>query len=396
MSDTESENPNGNGNGNGNGKQKHGTAPASGGKGKKIALGVIGVLVLCALVAVGALALAGGGDNEEAAPETTTTTTTTTIVLAPLTGLEVDEELAERASIAVKLDNHPSARPQANLNEADVIYEEVVEGGLTRFMAIYQSSDASLLGPIRSTRAVDGKIVWPLGGYFSYSGGTEPNVELLREAPIVDIGACCLPDAYYRRRGRSAPHNLYSSTHALRDGAVAAGMDADVVEPPQALFSYLGEDDEFSGAGIIAVTGLDVVISEAAEVGWDYDSTTKTWQRTQNGERFISEDSPASTSGTSDTTEPAETSEVPLAVDNVVIQYVTYGGGGGDAEATGTGKVVVLVNGQMVEGTWTRSSVERPAEFKDSAGKLIKLKPGRTFVVLASTESATTTRATTL
>ena len=81
-------------------------------------------------------------------------------------------------------------RPQAGLDRADVIYEELVEGGVTRFMALYSTNDAPRVGPVRSVRTVDHKIMQPLGGLFAYSGGVPPVVDELRETPgVTDVGA---------------------------------------------------------------------------------------------------------------------------------------------------------------------------------------------------------------
>src|SRR5680860_1000202 len=110
------------------------------------------------------------------APTTTTpTSTTTTTTLAPgigptINGLNAERDLYERRVVAVKIDNHPAARPQSGLQEADAVYEVLVEGGLTRFIAMFHQSDSEYVGPNRSGRPTDSGLMAPLGGPFQISG----------------------------------------------------------------------------------------------------------------------------------------------------------------------------------------------------------------------------------
>ena len=96
---------------------------------------------------------------------------------APLTGLpDPSGDSLKRPAASLKVENTPDARPQGGLDQADVVYEEVVEGGITRLVAIFNSHVPDVIGPVRSVRAMDPDIVWPLGGLFAFSGGTEDNV----------------------------------------------------------------------------------------------------------------------------------------------------------------------------------------------------------------------------
>ena len=119
---------------------------------------IVGAVV--ALVIAGVVVVAAGGDDEAVTTTTTTTTTrpTTTTTTAPqisaLTGLPADEEIRARPVVAVKIDNADGkSTPQIGINEADVVYEIQVEGQVTRFLALYQSTDAAPIGPVRSARS---------------------------------------------------------------------------------------------------------------------------------------------------------------------------------------------------------------------------------------------------
>jgi len=154
-------------------------------------------------------------------------TTTTHAPVAPLMGLPLtDPARLARPALVVKIENAPASRPQSGLDGADVVYEEIVEGGITRFLAVFHSTDAGVVGPVRSLRPSDPDIISPFGGLFAYSGGIPNFIDVLRRTPgVTDVGVDLLdegPDKpYSRRSGRSAPNNLYTSTAKLY--AIAPG-----------------------------------------------------------------------------------------------------------------------------------------------------------------------------
>ena len=185
--------------------------------------------------------------------------------------------MAERPAVTVKIDNDAAAPPQSGLDQADVVYEEVVEGGITRYLAIFQSQDADPVGPVRSVRETDADIVRPIGGLFAYSGGIPPFVSLIDSAGITDVGADDDGGAYYRSNERNAPDNLYTSTTVLRQRTPAGAG------PPPPLFDYVGTHETFSEPGEKAVSQVTVTMSGATVATWSYDATAKQWDRSTNG-----------------------------------------------------------------------------------------------------------------
>ena len=338
-------------------------------------------LALALVLAAGACSRGGGGG--EAAPETVPTTAATTTTTAPpvfpLTGLPAnDPARLQRPALTVKIENHPSARPQAGLDLADVVYEEVVEGGQTRFLAVFHSADADPVGPVRSVRPTDPDILTPLRGLFAYSGGTRKFIEQLRRAPVTDVGVDTVPGAYHRRRGKAAPHNLYSSTPALYARAPASSP------PPPKLFPFLAPGQPFTGAGAAPLAHLDVAPGRRTTAGYDWDGATGSWKRSTDG-----------------TPHKAE-SGAQVAVANVIVQFVNYVASPGDvdpvgapvtvAQLTGTGDAWVLAGGMVVKGRWSRQAPDAVTTFTDSAGAPLSLVPGRTWVELAQIGAPTTTR----
>src|SRR5262245_9182268 len=146
------------------------------------------------------------------APPTTVATTTAPPPppVFPLTGLPTSAGPAVRPALSVKVDNVTGAFPQAGLNDADIVTEELVEGGQTRLFVTYQSRDADRVGPIRSARPVDADLLSQLGGgVFAYSGAAPGEI-----APVEDHSGATLLSmdggvgAFYRDRSRPAPHNV--------------------------------------------------------------------------------------------------------------------------------------------------------------------------------------------
>ena len=153
----------------------------------------------CAVIAAGAivaLLLAGcvpqvesvvpSATPSSAAPTPTLTPTPVPVYLAPLTGVEIGEGELTGPSIGAKIDNHPAARPQVALESADIVFEELVEGGLTRYLAVWHSKIPEELGPVRSVRPMDPDIVTSFGGIIAYSGGQERFVDMMEATGLLN------------------------------------------------------------------------------------------------------------------------------------------------------------------------------------------------------------------
>src|SRR5689334_17458778 len=194
----------------------------------RIALVVAGAVVLTTA------ACGGGGvkEPEKAASVSPTSTAVSEGTVkgdgppAVLTGLpDGSGASATRPSIAVKVDNAPEARPQSGLDVADVVYEEVVEGGVTRFIAIFQSTapgGSGLAGPVRSVRPMDPNVLAAYKGMIAYSGGIPAFRNLLHKAPVQDVDVDIATDAYTWDNSRAAPHNEYVSPAKLWPKATRA------------------------------------------------------------------------------------------------------------------------------------------------------------------------------
>jgi hypothetical protein len=343
----------------------------------RLAAGGAVVLVLLPLVVF--VATRGGGASPEPTTTTTVPTTTTTVPttttttapppVAPLTGIPGD---FRRPTLIVKIDNVSAARPQSGLRQADIVIEEPVEGNLTRLAAVFQSTDASVVGPVRSVRTSDLEII-PMFGrpLFAASGGNAGVVPQLHEANVVDIGNNVSGQGFRRDPGRPAPHNLYSSTPELYRKA------PETPPPPRALFYYLRRGER-PGPGARPVHGVALRFGGSEISRFTWDPAGHVWRRSQNGTPHMA----------------AEGAQI--APRNVVVAEIDYDRSGQrgrsvpHAIVTGSGPAVVLTQGQAITGTWVRPTLAHRLKFFAADGRTeIKLTPGQTFIELPSRGGAT-------
>ncbi|MGP0031973.1 MAG: DUF3048 domain-containing protein [Acidimicrobiales bacterium] len=320
--------------------------------------------------------------HRSAAPPSTTpssTTTTTASAICPLTGEPVPDHGAvpQRPALGVKVDNYPAARPQSGLDKADIVFEEPVEGGITRYVAVFQCQNAALVGPVRSARNIDIGILGQLGNPLEvHVGGIDPVIANLNASPIVNVDLGSYGSIITNPPGRVAPYDTYSST------AQMWGTHPTMTTPPQPLFTY--SKDPPAGT---PVSTIHIDFSQTSNVTWRYDPATKEFQR------FYNADVP-----------DLLAEGVQNAAANVVVQYVqiSYGPwlenseGGLEVQADlypdASGPALVFRNGVEIGATWHRSTLASPTQFTTPAGALIPLQPGQTWVELVpNTITATTT-----
>ncbi|MDQ2648293.1 MAG: DUF3048 domain-containing protein [Actinomycetota bacterium] len=323
----------------------------------------------------------GGGDDSDAERPSTTeeaTTTTTAPPVAPLTGLAVTDQAAlGRPALVVKYDNvEPKARPQAGINQADVVYEERVEGSVTRLLAIFHSGDVAPAGPVRSARSSDLGIMGPLHRpFFAWSGANATFAAAVRNANLVDVGVDRQAGYYERDRGRPAPSNLM-----LKSTADIRALPADGSSAPPALFTYRTEGqvpahlEQARGANVSFGTSAG-----SAPVDWTWNG--QGWDRTQKGTAHV------------------DSAGARVAPENVVIMFVPYVSSGvndqfgnpiPEAQLIGEGDVWVLTAGGVVKGRWHKPTLESVTTYLDVDGAPIPLTPGRTWVQLPQPGGATT------
>ncbi len=285
----------------------------------------------------------------------------------PLTGVAT-RAVADRPALAVKIDNVDGARPQGAIDRADLIYEEKVEGSLTRLIAVFHADVPSAVGPVRSVRTTDIDILSQLDTPLLAASGANPGVlAVVAGADLVNVNALEAGGAYYRVSSKRAPHNLFARTADL----YVAGGDRGG-RPPQ-LFTYRQRGQ--SPANSTATNGVDVDFG-STEVSFRWSASAKGWVRSQNGSAHV------------------VIGGARLAPENVVVLEVPYGTSSIDAESpeaetVGLGRAWVFTAGRQVTGVWSRGAADEPITILDTDGDPIGLTPGQTFIELAPPGSVT-------
>jgi hypothetical protein len=278
-------------------------------------------------------------------------------------------------ALVVKIDNVGAARPQMGLNEADVVYEERVEGAVTRFMAVFHSSRAIPVGPVRSARTSDIGLYMPLGRpLFAWSGANAIFAERIRRTPIVDIGYETVSDLYYREGSRSAPHNL------MLNGTTAVWSRAwrGATPPASPLFAYRARGEAPAGT---PMRGIRIVFATGAgSAPVEYRWNGRGWARFQNG------------------TPHRDALGRHLAPENVIVSLTPYASSGvndqfgvpiREAQLVGQGDAYVLTAGRAIRVRWVKRALNAPTQYLDATGRHVKLTPGRTWVALSEPGTAT-------
>ncbi len=325
---------------------------------------MVGAAVLVAAIVATTIALASGGSGKKAKKGAGATTTTTarpkTPRVAPLTGLPDPSGASfKRPAVTVKI-NNTSAAKQSGVDQADVVYEEVVEGGITRLAAIFNSHAPDRVGPVRSVRKTDPEIVWPIRGIFAYSGGAQYAIDSIDQAPVKQLdetraGSMMFrdpPDPSY------APFNLWAHVDQMFG---AGGKPI----PPPPLFTYRKAGTRVGGT---PVASFDVGFANGYATSWQWDAKSGTWLRSKFGEPDV------------------DAQNVRIAPKNVVVMMVQYQGGAGvegaEATLTGSGDAMVFTAGKEIKAKWTRPNLDTPAKLTNLAGATIALTPGQTWVEL--------------
>jgi Protein of unknown function (DUF3048) N-terminal domain/Protein of unknown function (DUF3048) C-terminal domain len=328
-----------------------------------------------ATAAVVVLAGCGGGGGSTGAsrgpsPTPTGTAATKTIKAVPtcpLTGTKKRKgQDTKRAALAVKIDNVAPAMPQAGVNSADVVFEELVEGGLTRLMAIFQCNSAAAIGPIRSARTSDADVLALLhGSVFGFSGANPKALpEIDAHGDTVQISQDVEGGDFHRDDSRPAPHNVFASSNELIKAGLAKRKH---LHAPKPMFSFGPLGRGAKNAHTFSLKWPDSTAS------WTFSGGH--WLRTQGG-------SPDRGAGGQQ-----------LSAANVVVMSVTIGSTGlhdvlGNSSpldiTVGSHPVWVFRNGKVIKGTWHRRKVTSRITLKRGKNR-IALAPGRTWVELLPT-----------
>jgi hypothetical protein len=270
------------------------------------------------------------------------------------------------------MDNESGARPQYGLSTADVVYEEPVEGGITRFIVIYQCNNAARIEPIRSGRIIDPEILSQFGAHplLAHAGGIAPAIAAINASSLIDVGVDRAPvTAYWRDPSRYGPHNLATSSATLY--AVGSSEHAPQTAPPP-VFTFGALTAGAAPAASLHIAYLD------SDLIWAWQAKLGAWVRS-----YVN-------TGPATMAEGGQISAANVVVMRVVMYPSPYiedptGSHENLLVLTGSGPAQVYRNGAVVSGTWVRPTLSQTTEFLDANHQVIPLSPGPTWVELVPT-----------
>jgi Protein of unknown function (DUF3048) N-terminal domain/Protein of unknown function (DUF3048) C-terminal domain len=292
------------------------------------------------------------GEHKQRAPEPTC-----------IDGTKASESKIHRPAVALKIENSSEARPQSGLESADVVYEEIVEGGITRFMAIYHCGEAHTAGPVRSARFDDAKIASPFTRLLAYSGANGIVERELGKQKIVSLTELNGGSAFFRvPPGTTDIHSLFADTEKIRHQAPKK-----LEEPKQGIFEFGAVNDAAKKARRVS---LHFNASNTIEYRW----SGGTWKRSEAGQPFMS--------NTGGQIEVANLVVQQVEVNNSATIVDPIGNPSPDIALKGKGKAVLFRDGRVVKGTWVIKKEGDAATFETKSGKPFVFTPGPIWIEL--------------
>ncbi|MCH1624671.1 DUF3048 domain-containing protein [Fredinandcohnia quinoae] len=285
----------------------------------------------------------------------------------PLTGIGTDEQVMDRP-VAVMINNHPKARPQSGLHMADIVYEVLAEGDLTRFLAIYQSEKPEIIGPVRSSRDYFIELSSGFDALYIAHGWSPEAKEILQSGAVDNLNGMEYDGSlFWRADFRVAPHNSYISYENIIKGAEKEGYHM-IKEAPS--FKFLSEDET---KGIEGTTAEHVRISYSSRDSfaavYDFNQEVGKYERYSGGEQTVDRET-----------------NTPILIDNVLIVEMNHhfidDYGRREVELTSGGKGYLLQNGKANEVEWQNVD-GRIVPFID--GREVGLIPGKTWINIIPT-----------
>ena len=285
----------------------------------------------------------------------------------PLTG--VAAEVANRPALVVKIENSPEARPQTGLDQTDMVWEEVVEGGITRFAAVFNSVVPEKVGPIRSVRPMDAGIAAPMHGLIAFSGGVATFVNAIKAAGVQLVSMDLGSKGFERTSTRKAPHNVLGTPSVFWSLA-----DSDHSASPAPQFGFAPAPAQSSAVvSGTPVTKIDLTMSGVSHPVWTWAADKSAFLRSEG------------------TTPSVTSTGVRISATNVVVLRVSLNASVGvdpagnpipETVMIDSGDAVVFSGGKQVAAKWSKESVAKQVVLTAADGSPIKLAPGNTWIEL--------------
>lgn len=287
-----------------------------------------------------------------------------TKVRAPLSGRMVEEDIAKRTPMAIVVENHPDARPQSGLNKAAIVYETFAEGGITRFLAIFQDEDAGEIGPVRSARTYS--VLWAksYGALYGHVGGSKAALSLIKTiSSFYDLDQFGLDSFYWRDNNRYAPHNVYTTTKKIMEAAKERNYPVTSDNIPAYQFKDDAEKEDLP-----KTFSFTVNFNTSFAVTYTYSPEKNEFYRSIAGVKHTD-----------------RVTKEQVKAKNVIVMFSDFPYGNLSLEkapkirTTGTGKAFFYIDGVKTAGTWKRNE-NTVTRFFNAKGKEVTLNAGTTWI----------------
>lgn len=307
-------------------------------------LSILGGILLVVLLSFMAFRIFGGGvwvERLSTDSDGSEGSEIVELVTSPTTGQEVLPEIAQRPVIGVMISNSTDARPQSGISNADIVYEAIAEGGITRYLAFFHDQDAPTIGPVRSLRPYYIDWINMYDATAVHVGGSREALDRASsELSGRDIDEFNYGSSVFNRiPQRLAPHNTYTSMQKLLDTSGEIGHSSSSFEQlPRAKGEPVAEDQR--------VTSVTVPFSSPAyQTSWNYDGTSNVYKRSIAGQPHVD-----------------DSADARVTVNSVVViqtRYNTFQARGNtysDPGTTGSGDALIFQNGDVIEARWSRKN----------------------------------------
>lgn len=284
------------------------------------------------------------------------------VYVSPLTGVPVaDEATAKLPVTGIMIENSDSARPQSGLKDAGIVYEAIAEGGITRFLALYQEAKPTLIGPVRSVRQYFVEWADPYNASIAHVGGSANALSMIRSGSYShDLDQFFNGNSYWRATDRYSPHNVYTSFDKLASLESSKGITSST-------FTGFPRKKD-TPAQAPTATNISVSVSGPDyDSSYVYDAASNSYLRSEGGAPHLDR-------------EKGQIAPKVVVVMDVNMTLVLQDGYREQIPTTGSGKAYVFQDGTVTEATWSRGDVKSQLSFTDSAGKLIALNAGQTWI----------------
>lgn len=329
-------------------------------------LSVLAVVLILGAAAAAVFSQFGGSGGSTNVTKVAQKEKKPTTVASPLTGVQVAPDLAKRPVTAIMIENSPDSRPQSGIDQAGVIFEAIAEGGITRFLTLYQEAQPAYVGPVRSLRPYYIDWAAPFDAGIAHVGGSPEALAQIRSSGK-DLDQFFNSGSYWRQNTRSAPHNVYTSFEKMDALNKAKGFTSSNFK------GWLRKADK--PLQTPTAKSIDMPISSSLyHVHYNYDPVSNLYLRHEGGPPHNSTSAPEDKTGIQ---------LRPKVVITLVMSYsINADGQHSEYGTNGSGSVYVFQDGGVTQGTWSKANRSSQFEFKDQAGKPIALNAGQTWLTV--------------